>query len=92
MNKCSKSISVPLHHSGAKGEMSYSSYSFLTLELDWGEWSASLPSRGLPPGRTPGTRWIGGWVGLRAGLDTKTRGTFFVCAGDGTPERRSPSL
>jgi hypothetical protein len=23
----------------------------------------------LPPGRAPGTHWIGDWVGLKAGLD-----------------------
>jgi hypothetical protein len=30
-------------------ERGYSSYSFLTSALDWGEWSASRPSRALPP-------------------------------------------
>jgi hypothetical protein len=29
----------------------YSSYSFLTSELDGGEWSASRPGRALPPGK-----------------------------------------
>jgi hypothetical protein len=37
---------------------------FLTLALAGGEWSASRPSR-----FTSGTRWIGGWVDPRAGLD-----------------------
>jgi len=27
-----------------------------------------------PGEKTPGTRWIGGWVGVRAGLDTEARG------------------
>jgi hypothetical protein len=27
------------------------------------------PSAALPRERAPGTQWIGGWVGLRAGLD-----------------------
>jgi hypothetical protein len=31
----------------------YSSYSFLTLALDGGEWSASCPGRALPPGKEP---------------------------------------
>jgi hypothetical protein len=30
----------------------------------------------------PGTHWIGGWVRLRAGLDTEARGNFFTSAGD----------
>jgi hypothetical protein len=28
--------------------------------------------------RIPGTHWIGGWVGLRAGLDTEARGKI-IC-------------
>jgi hypothetical protein len=36
---------------------------FLTLALDGGKWSASLPGR-----FTPSTYWTGGWVGARAGL------------------------
>jgi hypothetical protein len=39
-------------------------YGEWTSVLDGGEWSASLPGR-----FTPGTHWIGGWVGSRAGLD-----------------------
>jgi hypothetical protein len=27
----------------------------------------------LPPGKTPGIHWIGGWVGPRAGLDDMER-------------------
>jgi hypothetical protein len=38
--------------------------SFLTFALDGGEWSASRLCH-----FTPGTHWIGGWVGPRAGLD-----------------------
>jgi hypothetical protein len=37
-----------------RGERRYSSYySFLTSALDGGEWSASRPGRGLPPGKNP---------------------------------------
>jgi hypothetical protein len=33
-----------------------------------GEWSASLPSRPLPPAViAPGASWTGGWVGLGGG-------------------------
>jgi len=38
-------------------------YIFLISTLEGGEWSASRPDR-----FTSGTRWIGGWVGPRAGL------------------------
>jgi hypothetical protein len=47
----------------------YSSTHSLTSALDGGEWSASLPGRFTPRGRTPGTHWIGGWVGPRTVLD-----------------------
>jgi hypothetical protein len=39
-------------HVGAKGERRYRSYSFLTLALDVGAWSASHPGRALPRERT----------------------------------------
>jgi hypothetical protein len=37
--------------------------------LDGGEWSASPSCRFTPGEIVPGTHWIGGWVGLGAGLD-----------------------
>jgi hypothetical protein len=43
---------------------------FLTSALDGGEWSASRPCCFTPGERAPGTHWIGGWVGPRAGLDS----------------------
>jgi hypothetical protein len=42
---------------------------FLTPELVGGELSASRSDRFTPEERAPGTHWIGGWVGPRAGLD-----------------------
>jgi len=42
----------------------------LELALDEGKWSASRPGRFAPRERAHGTRWIGGWVGPRSGLDT----------------------
>jgi len=39
------------------------------------EWSASRPGRVTPGERTPGSRWIGGWVGSRAGLDAVVKRT-----------------
>jgi hypothetical protein len=41
----------------------------LTSALDGGEWSASRPSCFTPREITPGTHWIGGWMGTRAVLD-----------------------
>jgi hypothetical protein len=43
----------------------------LALALDGGEWSASRPGRALGP--TQGTHCIGGWVDLKASLDTEAR-------------------
>jgi hypothetical protein len=74
-------------HGGAWGERSYSSYSFLTSSLDGGEWSASRPGRALLRERAPGTHCTGGWVCLRAGLDTEVTGKIlFPCRGS-TPDR-----
>jgi hypothetical protein len=42
---------------------------FLTSALVRGEWAASRPGRFTPGERAPGTHWIGGWVGSRAGMD-----------------------
>jgi hypothetical protein len=42
---------------------------FLTSARVGGEWSASRPSRFTSGERAPGTHYIGGWVGLGAGLD-----------------------
>jgi hypothetical protein len=66
----------------AQGERIYSSYSFTTLALDAGDWSALRPGPALSPERTHGTRWIGGCVGLRAGLGTEAIGKILCpCQG-----------
>jgi hypothetical protein len=40
------------------------------------------PAALYPRERTPGTHWIGGWVGLCAGLDTEARGKILcLCRG-----------
>jgi hypothetical protein len=52
----------------------FSSNAFLISALDGGEWSASRPGRALLSLKDPSTHWIGGLVGLRAGLDTEARG------------------
>jgi hypothetical protein len=45
-------------------------YSFLTSALDWVSGQCHSPAA-----LYPGTHWIGGWVGLRARLDTEAKGT-----------------
>jgi hypothetical protein len=42
---------------------------FLTSVLVGGEWSASRPGRFTSREGAPGTYWIGGWVGPRAGVE-----------------------
>jgi hypothetical protein len=70
------------------GERRYSSYSFWTSALDGGEWSASRPGRAFTPGEsTPGTHSTGGWVGLRAGLDTEVRGKILCPRRGSNPDR-----
>jgi hypothetical protein len=51
------------------GEWRYGSTPSLTSALGGDEWSASRPGRFTPRERTPGTHWIGGWVGPRSVLD-----------------------
>jgi hypothetical protein len=41
----------------------------LTSALIGDEWSGSCPGRITPGERSPGTHWIGGWVGPSTGLD-----------------------
>jgi hypothetical protein len=60
-------------HEGVLGEWMYSSTHSLTSALNGGEWSASCPGRFNPREGDPGTHWIGGWVGPRAGLDAMVK-------------------
>jgi hypothetical protein len=39
--------------------------------------------------RTPGTHWIGGWVGLRAGLDTEDRVKILCLCQESNPVTQS---
>jgi hypothetical protein len=54
---------------------------FLTSAPVGGEWSASRPGRFTPGERAPGTHWIGGWVGPRAGLDNVEKRKFLTIPG-----------
>ncbi|KDR20851.1 hypothetical protein L798_04655 [Zootermopsis nevadensis] len=62
-------------------------YSVLTSAPDGGKWSASYPGRALPPGKEPGTHWIGGWVGPRAGLDAEAGGKILCPRRGSNPSR-----
>jgi hypothetical protein len=57
------------------GEWRYSS-TILTSKLDEREWSASLSGR-----FTPGTHWIGSWVGPRTGLDAVEKRNILLMQG-----------
>jgi hypothetical protein len=65
----------------AYGGVDVQSHIFLTLALTGGEWSASHPCRFNPGERAPGTHWIGGWVGHRAGLNNVEKRKFFFLSG-----------
>jgi hypothetical protein len=68
-------------HAGAKEKKMFSSYSFLSATLDGDEWS-------LRPHFTPGTNWIGGWVGLRECLCTEARGKVLCLCRRSNPGRQ----
>jgi hypothetical protein len=51
------------------------------LDLGTSEWSASRPGRFTPGEIAPGTRWIGGWVSPRAGLDDVEERKFLTLPG-----------
>jgi hypothetical protein len=65
-------------------ERRYSSYSLFNLALDGVSGQRHAPAALFPQERTTGTHWIGGWVGLRAGLDTEVNEKSFASAGDQT--------
>jgi hypothetical protein len=68
------------------GEWIYRSTFFLTSALIGGEWSP------LRPGRfSPGTHWIRGWVGSRAGLDDVEEEKILDPTGTRTPNPLSSS-
>jgi hypothetical protein len=53
----------------------------LTSALVGGEWSASHHGRFNPRGKSPGTHWIGSWVGPSSGLDDVEKRQFFTLPG-----------
>jgi hypothetical protein len=75
------------HHISARGERSYSTYSFLTLVLDGGDAVSITPRLCLTPrGRTSSTHYTGGCVNLRASLKREAKGEILCSC-----HRLSPS-
>jgi hypothetical protein len=64
-------------------------YIFLHSSLIGGEWSASRPGHFTSGERAHGTRWVGGWVGPRAGLDDAEK--ILDLTGTRSPTHRSSS-
>jgi hypothetical protein len=62
---------------------------FLPWHLVWVSGQRHAQATLYPRGKIPGTYWIRGWVGPRAGLDTEVRGKNpFASAGDPNPIAR----
>jgi hypothetical protein len=78
-------------HKDVLGEWRYRSTQCLTSALDGRKWSASLPGRFTHRERTPGTHWIGGWVGPRAGLDTVSKRKILTSCRDSNLEHPARS-
>jgi hypothetical protein len=53
------------------------------VDTDW--WSARHPDYFNSEERAPGTYWVGGWVDLRASLDTTVKTEISAHAGNQTP-------
>jgi hypothetical protein len=60
-------------HEGVLGEWRCNSKHSFASTLIRSEWTASRPDRFTPREWVPGTQWIGGWVGPRAGLDVVSK-------------------
>jgi len=61
--------------------------------LDGGEWSVSRPGSFIPRERASSTHWIGGWVGLRAGLlDAAAKREYICPCQESNPSRLTLSL
>jgi hypothetical protein len=70
-------------HGGDCGDRRYSSYSFSSSALDGGEWSASRPSRALPPGKGPPVPIIqeSGWAPEPVWTQRLEEKFFSLCRG-----------
>jgi hypothetical protein len=77
-----------LRHEGVLGE-----WGIVPCILDLGtrrRWLTSRPGRFTPRERAPGTHWIGGWVGRRAGLDAVVKRKIPSPCRDSNPRSSSP--
>jgi hypothetical protein len=81
----SESKPVPLSPCRHRGIERFSSESCLTSPLSRVSAERYVPAALTSGEWTPGTHWIEGWVGLRAGLETGTRETYISSAGNRTP-------
>jgi hypothetical protein len=63
------------------GRLDVQIHVFLTSALFGGEWSVSRLGRLTPGERTPGSHWIGSWVGPRAGLEEVEKKKFLILPG-----------
>jgi hypothetical protein len=64
----------------------------LNLGTRWGWVISIMPRPRFTPGeRTPGTHWIGGWVGPRAGLDAEARRKILCPCRGSNPDRPARS-
>jgi hypothetical protein len=77
-----------------EGGRRYSSYSFLTSALDGVIGQRHAPAALYPGERTLGTHCSGGWVVLRAGLDSEVREKILCLCRESNPGRpvRSQTL
>jgi len=57
-----------LRHGDVLEEFEVQLYAFFYLGTRW-RWMVSFTGRFTPRERAPGTHWIGGWVGPKAGQD-----------------------
>jgi hypothetical protein len=65
----------------AYGGVDVQTHVFFTSALVAGEWSGSHQGRFTPGERAPGTHWIGGWVGPKAGVDDTEKWKFLTSPG-----------
>jgi hypothetical protein len=69
-----------LHHKGVR-EVDVYIQIFLNSALVETECSATRPGRFTPGERAPSTHWMGGWLGLRTGLDDVEKRKFLTLLG-----------
>jgi hypothetical protein len=70
----------------------YTSAHLSISALDGGDLSASRPGRFTAKERTPGTYWIGGWVGLTTGQDAVAKRKYPCIYRESNPGRPARSL